>query len=492
MLNPRINIKASNGTFPPKVKNKFRARSFSLLQMIVLLLVMYVAFFINMMMKISKMTSAEINQYHEVSGSSNNQENEQDMDHHFNLDGIERTDVIVIPKEPITSILGYLEEVIVPQTNETSPLQECSPTAQVKIKPTKNNWILQTIDHLGREKNHGGDEMYITYTDGNSKEEDDKDTPPTAVALIEDLNDGTYLLNFCTTPMDAIPTNLSGTGRLKVYFEFTCGIGSLPQPTKIHWKNSGSSFQTGVASNVPKPPMKLFQPPQLPDFGHWPLVVFFGDSTMLQMIKDRKAMEEKQTEENIFLRPNVYFQANIRTLFTMERMKHVGTLFQRMHRKQVLKYERDVSIVIGSAIWDILIAENIQGVDFEDHLAACRYWVADLRKRYRGRTLYWKSPSALHMHRVNCSDANYDYEGCVNSTRYLSNSRVRALHYKQKELMKELNVTYLDLFNTYYLSAHYTAEGDGRHFTQELDEMILGWFYPHNKNEAAVETLQNE
>ena len=138
MLNPRINIKASNGTFPPKVKKKFRARSFSLLQMIVLLLVMYVAFFINMMMKISKMTSAEINQYHEVSGSSNNQENEQDMDHHFNLDGIERTDVIVIPKEPITSILGYLEEVIVPQTNEASPLQECAPTAQVTR-------LLQTI-----------------------------------------------------------------------------------------------------------------------------------------------------------------------------------------------------------------------------------------------------------------------------------------------------------------------------------------------------------
>lgn len=147
----------------------------------------------------------------------------------------------------------------------------------------------------------------------------------------------------------------------------------------------------------------------------------------------------------------------------------------------MLKYEFDVAIVVGSAIWDVLIAENIQGVDFEDHLAACRAFVLDLKKKYRGRTIYWKSPSALHVHRVKCADANYDYQGCLDSTRYLSNSRVRFLHEKQKDLMKELNVPYLDLFDAYYLSAHYTAEGDGRHFQQDLNELILDWFYPTNE-----------
>jgi len=281
--------------------------------------------------------------------------------------------------------------------------------------------------------------------------------------------------------MNPNPTNLLGRGRLTIHYEYTCGIGMMPQPTKQHWKNSGAVLETFHRNEVPLPPMTIFEKPIVDDLSHWPLVVFFGDSTMLQMIKDGKAMEEAGTEDNIFLKNNIFFHANIRTEFRMDRLDMLRRKFQAMHRKQMLKYEFDVAIVVGSAIWDVLIPENIQGSYFEDHLAACRDFVTDLKKRYFGRKIYWKSPSALQMHRVKCNEANYEFQECINSTRYLSNSRVRFLHEKQKELMKELNVTYLDLFDSYYLSAHYTAEGDGRHFRQELNEEILDWFYPKNQ-----------
>lgn len=396
--------------------------------------------------------------------------------------------VITLPKVgPMKSIRRQLDDIIVLQSKEISPLKNCSPTAQVKIIISKQDeWILQTFDDSGQAKHIGGDEFYITYTDGlgDANNTEYENIPPTCVAIIQDKNDGTYSLKFSTTPMNPNPTNLLGRGRLTIQYEYTCGIGMMPQPTKQHWKNSGAVLETFHRNEVPLPPMTIFEIPIVDDLSHWPLVVFFGDSTMLQMIKDGKAMEEAgpEWEENIFLKNNTFFHANIRTEFRMDRLDVIQKKFQVMHRKQMLKYEFDVAIVVGSAIWDVLIAENIQGRDFEDHLAACRAFVLDLKKKYFGRKIYWKSPSALQMHRVKCSEANYEFQACVDSTRYLSNSRVRFLHEKQKELMKELDVTYLDLFDSYYLSAHYTAEGDGRHLRQELNEVILDWFYPKNQS----------
>ena len=61
-----------------------------------------------------------------------------------------------------------------------------------------------------------------------------------------------------------------------------------------------------------------------------------------------------------------------------------------------------------------------------------------LQIQFSDLNLFCRSPTALHMHRVNCTEATYEYQNCINSTRYLSNSRVHALHLKQKALMKEL------------------------------------------------------
>ncbi|GFH48941.1 hypothetical protein CTEN210_05417 [Chaetoceros tenuissimus] len=356
---------------------------------------------------------------------------------------------LFIPKEqPFISLLTKLNETIIPGKNDTSPLLHCPPTAQVKISISNSTWLLQTIDHLGREKNQGGDEMYITYSDGNLEE----GSPPTAVAIIEDFGNGKYGLTFSTTPMNPTPRNLNGTER---------------------WKNSGSSNLSGSAFNVPEPTLKQFQPPSLPDFGQLPMVIFFGDSTLYQLVWN--------SDNKKFFRPNLFFARNIRSELNMEKIELVASMFRKQHKKKMVQYGQNVHIVLGSAAWDILTNDNIQGESFKDHLNSCRYLITRLREKYPGRRVFWKSPSALHMHRVNCTNAGYDYQNCLDSTRYLSQSRARELHYKQKSLMKELGVPYLDLFETYQLSAFYTVNDDGRHAKNDLNKMIINWFYPHNQ-----------
>jgi len=66
------------------------------------------------------------------------------------------------------------------------------------------------------------------------------------------------------------------------------------------------------------------------------------------------------------------------------------------------------------------------------------------------------------------------------STKYVTSSRAEHLnlHQKQKILMKELNVTYLDLYETTYLSAHKTLPNDGIHYLNSWNRDILDWFYP--------------
>lgn len=391
--------------------------------------------------------------------------------------------ICTLPSSPDLSIESQLRNTIVVREPYISPIEDCKPSVQFHIDTyNETHWILYTLDKNGIQKKKGGDEFYITYTD-NITLKNEKEVPPHAVAFIYDQENGSYLLSFSTTPMNPSPEKLSGTGRLTIHLEYTCGIGMIPQPEKYHWKDSGATVRTFTHDSIRIPHFTTFHSPKLPNLSSWPLVIFFGDSTMLQMIKDQRKMNELGVpqDQHLFMKNNTYFQANIRTEFRMDRVKHIGTMFQRMHRKQLLKYESNVAVILGSAIWDVLIVDNVQGRNFTNHLEACRTFVEKTRGAYRRRQFYWRSPSALHMHRVNCSEALYEYEACVNSTRYLSQSRVRFLHEQQKALMNELNMEYLDLYDVYYLSAYYTGEGDGRHYRQELNELILDWFYPSNE-----------
>ena len=134
-----------------------------------------------------------------------------------------------------------------------------------------------------------------------------------------------------------------------------------------------------------------------------------------------------------------------------------------------------LAIVIGSGVWDIL-ADNAaeSGENFESHLAAAKEFVLALQQFHPDKKLYWKSMTAMHIHEVTKND---DWEH-IKRVYYMSNARARQLYQLQKDLMGELNVTVLDIFDSFYYGAHMTKEGDGRHFQPGFNDMVLGWFYP--------------
>ncbi len=382
---------------------------------------------------------------------------------------------------------------ILESENVSNPLENCSPTVQIKLYQNRSSseWYIQSLDKRGKEKIIGGDEFYISYTEESNGDQDTVNADhgeiePTAVAFIHDLNNGKYKLDFVMTPMaqkqkSSITNTASKTGRIIVHFEYTCGIGRLSQPTKQNWKSSGMMHQESFYSDygIRRPPIREFNiPSPSVNFSKYSSVMFFGDSTMYQLVvKERVEKPDKSGEENVYFQGNVNYVANVRSELTTERFrKFFLRKLTSFHGKQ-LRLQSNVALVIGSSIWDLLIADNIQGDEFDDHLQACREFILAIRERWPKVDLYWKGTSSLHPHRVDCNEANYDYQDCLNSTKYLSNSRVVNLEEKQRTLMEELKVPYMDLYPAYYLSAYYMAPGDGRHSVPALNEQILSWFY---------------
>lgn len=61
--------------------------------------------------------------------------------------------------------------------------------------------------------------------------------------------------------------------------------------------------------------------------------------------------------------------------------------------------------------------------------------------------------------------------------RYMSSSRMACLYELQRNLMQELQVPFLDIYEATYLSASWTLPGDGRHYSPDLHQHMLRWFY---------------
>ena len=77
-------------------------------------------------------------------------------------------------------------------------LTNCSVTSQVKIVRSCPYWELQAIAEDGTPKEIGGDEFYVTYTDDFVNDTD----KPSAVAHVTDQQDGTYRLEFVSSPLN--------------------------------------------------------------------------------------------------------------------------------------------------------------------------------------------------------------------------------------------------------------------------------------------------
>ena len=388
---------------------------------------------------------------------------------------------LVIPSEPDLTckgkVLSAIENVV--PFNE-SQFAKCPITSQVKIivpsqNETSSKWILQSLDEHGNPKSVGGDEYYITWTD-NTAVPDPKFniTHATLIARAWDQNDGSYVLDFATSPMNPNPDSISESGLLTVHFVYTCGVGRMGQPTKDTWNSSGYTHTNYTLDGVPRPLYRNFQPPQSNvDLGSYDAVVFAGDSVMGNFAG---------VDEHHFGKSNIY------------RGKHPGTALNTKEVDRWLDELREVqgallqnasagiqktAVLVGSSTWDILNNEVNQWTDWEDHAEACRILIQGIRSEYPNVDVLWKSATALHITNPDVDAiALKDFFWGVEQFRYMSESRSYDIDQVQKKLMAELQVPVLDVYEATYLAADWSrTPSDARHYGPELNLRMLNWFY---------------
>ena len=389
-----------------------------------------------------------------------------------------------------------------------SPLQNCTVTTNVQItmihhdrgQEDESKWILHALTKKGEKKSVGGDEFYVTYTDDNAvfansttrseSGKDEKELDPTAVAIITDLQDGTYALRFKTTPMNPHPANLSGTGTLNIYLQYTCGIGKLPMPSKSSWESNGSSRQKLHIANILQPPIQYYKRPPVVDLSRHKMVIFFGDSMLRMMVTEDEESVNKYKKK--WFKPNVAFRSNVRSHLSTNTVQHYIHEFNFYHENLIFENRPSVALVMGSSAWDLIPFDDTdpgylaQGSTFDDHILACQQLIQYFQEKTDIEKIYWRLPSAMHIHRINCAGRRKRVRACNLAGKYISNSRSEYLHHKQKALMQEMNVTYFDLYETTYLSAHNTLNFDARHYSGPFNRHVLDWFYPSNSTTATA------
>lgn len=304
---------------------------------------------------------------------------------------------VFIPQHANETYLIRVEKAIVlddTNNDEVSPLASCNPTAQVRIAFTEPKWTLTTFDKDGRIKHMGGDEFYIVYYKNvDNVTAVSKDPPePTAIAFCHDHGNGTYTLDFSTTPMNpnaivpqeedpSTSTTKETAGILAVYFDYTCNIGRVAQPLKRLWKNRGDTRTVHVTRLEQQPSIRIFQLPPKPaaiqNLSSFSFVNFLGASTMRNVYRNRTHHYEN----------NTYYYEIKMVLSTTAVNQFIDRL--SMMRKDGYVGASDTAIVMGSDIWDVLHGEH-QGPGFEDHLQACTLLVETARRLYPNATLLWK------------------------------------------------------------------------------------------------------
>lgn len=365
---------------------------------------------------------------------------------------------VLLPAVPSSTSEERVRFAIGNYSDASNPLINCNITSQVLLHTDQMPWIMESLDSTGSKKTVGGDEFYVVYKDSN------EEWDATAVAWIQDLHNGSYGLDFVTVPIKETFSNLTGHGNLTIYFQYSCGIGFTPQPLKDNWKDNGSTCLETTA-HVKAPRIRVFQAPTIsPNFSEFSRMVSFGDSLLQQLVFGYTR----------FFRKDVFWKANVNSELTSETLdKRFIPKLREWHGGDL--QDPTVGLVIGSSVWDILQNQNIQTADFRDHLQACRLYIARVQKEFPNTTVFWKSPSTLHVHRM-LPGCNKDRR-CAERVRYMSASRSEFLYRGQKQIMAELRIPFLDLYEGYFLSAPYTVRGDGRHYQPKYDRRMLRWLY---------------
>lgn len=391
--------------------------------------------------------------------------------------------------------------------------KNCAPTGQVELLMPLSpdmSWELQSFDLQGRRKIIGGDEFYITFHDLrsipggtwqdwptiSSVDDDGNRVHPTAVAHVEDLNNGRYRLHFVQSPyvhplryrQGQEDASFSGSGILTIRSQYICGIGRLGPPAKANWIAGGHHVWSSSQTVDAMPPLAPFVAPHPMGVSQINLrtyrkVLGLGDSLMKQFLGALGGGVPI---------PNMGCPLNTTTLDQWKEMLD-KPIFERELKRE------NAALIIGSAVWDLLEvqASSMADDDWEDHKIAFEALIGYARERFPEADLFWKSPTALHIH-VPIDAIQKGDSKVVQKTigkrkklhdrlKYMSASRSKKLFENQKEWCRDLNISLLDLYETSFLAAEETLTGDGRHYTDDFNEATMDWF----RKEDSIEELWN-
>jgi hypothetical protein len=385
-------------------------------------------------------------------------------------------------------------------SSANNPLQSCAVTTRFRLlipsssqsNKNKNNnkttkpWMLQTFDSRGLAKSVGGDEVYVIWKGQNGDQ---------AVAWAHDRHDGTYELEFVQPPIrnkqgQGQPDHaLAARGKLTVFYDYSCGIGSLMPPLKENYTRAGEVQTVVIQKGVRRPPIREFIVPNQDyaiDLSRYDFVYFFGDSMIQQL--------SRRFQTNLYWNDKIFYKENVAQSLTTA--VDVDTMLQKLkdwHGSNLTstatptQSRQSIAVVTGSSLWEILRGHIDPG--YQLHEAACRSFVTRFRNEFPGVDLYWKSPSALHFHKLRMLRKDPD-SLLRERARYMSQALPYQMYRLQKALMNELGVPFLDLYDAYYLSGPWTrTRWDARHFRDEISALLLSYYWRDLDLNGAYERL---
>jgi hypothetical protein len=264
--------------------------------------------------------------------------------------------------------------------------------------------------------------------------------------------------------------SLDKIGRLTIYYDYTCGIGSIFSPNKDNYARGGELLVSFSNDTIPQPKIYDFIPPNVDgavDLSKYDAVIGFGDSLIKQFVLGGS------------LRPKIRYERNIAQCLSdpVNEVNEALSKFQAWHGAQILaaaNQSQSVAVITGSAVWDVV--RGCVHSDLVDHIAAIRRFVTTIRTMYPNVDIYWKSPSAVVLHRF--TSLNDVSKKIKLMSQYISDAIPRSLYAVQKKLMEELEVPFLDLFDAYYLSAPWSMPDDCRHYDKTVNGLLFSYYWP--------------
>ena len=426
--------------------------------------------------------------------------------------------------EPASQRLG--QDEFVPELLEN--LKNCPPTNQVELDLTWCGELrcphvkLYSLDDQGQRKTMGGDEFYVTYWSVENES-------PAADAFghIYDNKDGSYDVHFYDTtewimakewpeapyrgvpdyffnraPPSSVPT-AKINGKIKVIFQYTCGIGFMHPPTKEQWLTPGvinREYESAELSPQMRPhvnPSHRPSPHYAPWFSQYDAVICVGDSLMRQFFEP--AVEAGKFNMMI-PRSNTRSSLNVaavnspkgRWRSTLDTSIELVTRNLNLNRVDGSKMKREEKskwlLMMGSMAWDILAdPSGVHGPYFENHLEALESLIKYTRETYVNDNsrpfsldIVWKSATAQHIQNVAKTELlveGSDELFYVSRVKYASESRSRTVYNGQKELLERLDIPMMDIYNITLGAPLWNRENDATHYAAEFNEFLEAMYF---------------